>query len=92
MQFHTLTVKDTFEALKVTPQMGLTKQTALENRAKYGENSLTKAKKRGFFARVFSFILSPKICFHYKIHWLIFWLVLQYDYQNIIKRKYLWKS
>lgn len=61
MHYHTLSKLEALDSLNVSLSNGLTSEQSRENRLKYGENTLTKAKKRGFFARVFSALKEPML-------------------------------
>ena len=61
MKYHTAAISDIAKSFNGSETRGLTESQAVENRKKYGENKMSKTKKRGFFARLFSALTEPTL-------------------------------
>lgn len=61
MKYHTAAISDIAKSFNGSETRGLTESQAVENRKKYGENKMSKTKKRGFFARLFSALSEPTL-------------------------------
>ncbi len=61
MNFHSLTTNKSLNELNVKREVGLTEKSVAVSRSKYGLNTLSKAKKRSFFAKVFSTLKEPML-------------------------------
>lgn len=61
MKYHTAAVGDIAKSFNASETRGLTEKTALGNRKKYGENKMTKSKKRGFFSRLLVALSEPTL-------------------------------
>ena len=71
MEIYEQNAKSVVDNLGSFIDVGLTSKSALERIKKYGENKLTKQKKKGFFRRLIECLTEPMILI---LHLLVCWL------------------